>query len=108
MRSADADDAEAARSGFQGKRNEIQAGRDKIQARRNKIQVQRNEIQMPHPSANRGFSMGYRRLQRAWALIDSAEQPPDWKGRAARVHRPTLLSKKLNHRLGQVARKCPP
>jgi hypothetical protein len=49
-------------------------------------------------------------FRRAQALIDSARRPkiPRPEGRAARVHWPTLLSEKLNHRFGHLARKCLP
>src|SRR5208282_2169793 len=49
-------------------------------------------------------------FRRAQALIDSpsGRKSPDRKGRAARVHWPALLSEKLNHRFGHLARKCLP
>jgi hypothetical protein len=49
---------------FQVQRNEFQARRNKFQARRNKIKIERNKIQIGVPSADRGFSMGYRRFSR--------------------------------------------
>jgi hypothetical protein len=49
-----------ARSEIQADRNKIKARRNKIQAGGDKIQIRRNKIQMPVPSANRGFSIGYR------------------------------------------------
>ena len=54
-----------ARSEIQADRNKIKARRNKIQAGGNKIQIRRNKIQMPVPSANRGFSIGYRLFQRS-------------------------------------------
>ena len=49
-----------ARSEIQADLNKIKARRNKIQAGGDKIQIRRNKIQMPVPSANRGFSIGYR------------------------------------------------
>jgi hypothetical protein len=58
-----------ARSEIQADRNKIKARRNKIQAGGNKIQIRRNKIQMPVPSANRGFSTGYRLSQRSGAPL---------------------------------------
>ena len=52
-----------ARTEIQADRNKIKAGGNKIQAGGNKIQIRRNKIQIPVPSANRGFSIGYRPFQ---------------------------------------------
>jgi hypothetical protein len=60
-----------ARSEIQADRNKIKARRNKIQAGGDKIQVRRNKIQMPVPSANRGFSMGYRPFWRSRAPSSS-------------------------------------
>jgi len=57
-----------ARSEIQADRNKIKARRNKIQAGGNKIQIRRNKIQMPVPSANRGFSIGYRIFHYSRAL----------------------------------------
>jgi hypothetical protein len=58
-----------ARSEIQADRSKIKARRSKIQAGGHKIQIQRNKIQMPVPSANRGFSIGYRLFQRSGAPL---------------------------------------
>ena len=58
-----------ARSEIQADRNKIKARRNKIQAGGNKIQIRRNKIQMPVPSANRGFSIGYRPFRDARPLV---------------------------------------
>jgi hypothetical protein len=47
----------------QGRRNENKIWRIKIQAGRNKIK-------MPVPSANQGFSIGYRPFQRPFGVYD--------------------------------------
>ena len=57
-----------ARSEIQADRNKIKARRNKIQAGGNEIQIRRNKIQMPVPSANRGFSIGYRIFHYSRAL----------------------------------------
>jgi predicted transcriptional regulator len=57
-----------ARSEIQADRNKIKARRNKIQAGGNKIQIRRNKIQMPVPSANRGFSIGYRHSRALWTI----------------------------------------
>ena len=46
-----------------------QQNHEQNQAGGNKIQIRRNKIQMPVPSANRGFSIGYRPFQRSRAPL---------------------------------------
>ena len=96
------DDAEAARSD-----SKPGAMKSKPAATKSKSSATKSKSSSFHESRFLNRLSPFRGAQ---ALIDSAaaENPPDRKGRAARVHRPTLLSEKLNHRFGHLARKCLP
>ena len=100
---------------FQARCNKIQARCNKIKARGTEIQIRRNEIQMTFPFMNPGFSMGYCRFRQAGTLdvpliASPRGQAPGvavtgqfaWRGPI----RPQLLSEKLNHGSGHLARKC--
>jgi hypothetical protein len=97
------DDAEAARSGFQTGRNEIQTWRNETQVQRNEIQI----LILPRIEVSQQV-ISVQAVPSPHRFGQAAENPPTGKGRTAKVHWPALLSEKLKHRFGHLARKCLP